>query len=656
MTEQFPHLFRPLRVGKYTLKNRIMNTGHAAHFQAGDGTPSENYVHYVGERAKGGAAIIVTGHTVPVYDGDTSLSLTNFDDRIVPVLQRMGAAAHAYDVPLLAQLGHRGRRVADGAAFLQRDIVAPSPIPSPDFSVPMFMPHELLTAEVEEIVEQFAAAFRRVRKCELDGVELSVGMDYLFANFLHSNGNRRADRYGGTTLDERMTFLREVISAARAELGPDRLLGMRMYDDMVDYSMQLEDFVELAKLLERDGIIDYLNMWHGIVPNARQGRMHWPSYYYGPGAFVHLSEAIKAAVRLPVVGTGRMDSPAVAERALADGKADMIGMVKTLIADPHFPNKAKAGMMEDIRTCIACTQSCVGHVDVGLGIGCIYNPVVGREKEWAELEPAATKKRVVIVGAGPAGMEAARIAALRGHTVILIERAARMGGQVNLVMKTPNRGSFEEIISWFERQLPKLGVEIRLRTEADAGMILFENADEVIVATGSTAFLPEVNGIERPNVFTARDVLSGNAQLGQSVVVVDTLGRAEAVTTADFLIERGHRVQLLTGLPTIAPYMPSPSRHHLLEKLMNNKVAVLTYTAIWEVGERSIETYNVVNWAPDTLDNVESVVFGSGGRADDGLFRALRGQHKSIHNVGDCYQPRDIEIAIVHGHRVARQL
>jgi 2,4-dienoyl-CoA reductase-like NADH-dependent reductase (Old Yellow Enzyme family)/thioredoxin reductase len=656
MTEPFPNLFSPLRVGNYTLKNRIMNTGHAAHFQAGDGTPTEQYVHYVGERAKGGAAIIVTGHTVPVYDGEASLSLTNFDDRVNPVLQRMAAATHAYDVPLLAQLGHRGRRVADNAAFLQRDILAPSPVPSPDFSVPMFMPHELTTAEVEQLVEAFAAAFRRVRKCELDGIELSVGMDYLFANFLHPNGNRRSDRYGGSTLEERMTFLRDVISTARDELGPDRLIGVRMYDDMVDYSMQLEDYVELAKHLERDGIVSYLNMWHAIVPSPRQGRMHWPSYYYPPGAFVHLPEAIKAAVKLPVVGTGRMDSPAVAERTLAEGKADIIGMAKTLIADPHFPNKAKAGRVEDIRPCIACTQSCVGHVDVGLAIGCIYNPVVGREREWATLNPAPVSKKVLIVGAGPAGMEAARVAAMRGHTVVLIERGARMGGQINLVMKTPNRGSFEEIISWFERQLPKLGVEIRLRSEADAEMVLAENADEVIVATGSTPFLPDVKGIDRPNVWTARDVLSGRAQLGQHVLVVDTLGRAEAVTTADYLVDRGHRVHLVTGLPLVAPHMPTPARHHLLEKLMNNKVTLSTYTGVWEIGEHSLETYNVVNWEPNSVDGIDSVVFGAGGKADSTLFCALEGRHTAIHTVGDCHQPRDIEVSIIHGHRVAREL
>jgi 2,4-dienoyl-CoA reductase-like NADH-dependent reductase (Old Yellow Enzyme family) len=184
-----------------------------------------------------------------------------------------------------------------------------------------------------------------------------------------------------------------VIAVARSELGRDLILGVRMYDDKVEYSMQLKDHVELAKLLEADGQVDYFNVWHAITPSPREGGAHWPSYYYDPGAFVHLSDAVKAVVKLPVVGAGRMDSPAVAERALAEGKADMIGMAKTLIADPHFPNKAKAGGVEDIRQCIACTQACVGHVDVGLAVGCIYNPVTGREVEWPELQPATLIKK-----------------------------------------------------------------------------------------------------------------------------------------------------------------------------------------------------------------------------------------------------------------------
>ena len=656
MSELFPNLFRPLQVGTYLLKNRIMNTGHAAHFQTGDGIPTEKYVHYVRERARGGVGIIVTGHTIPVYDGEISLSLTNCNDRIIAPYQRMAAATHEFDVPLLAQLGHRGRRVSDAAAFLGRTVVAPSPVPAPDFSAPQFVPHELSVSEVEELVSAFGAAARRARHGDLDGVEISVGLDYLFTNFLHSHGNRREDKYGGATLEERMTFLREVLVAVRSELGRDRLIGVRMYDDLAEYSMQIHDYVELAKHLERDGQVDYFNMWQGMVPSPRSGRMHWPSYYYKPGEFTYLPAALKAVVALPVVGTGRMDSPAVAEKAIADGKADIIGMARTLIADPHFPNKARRGEIDDIRPCIACTQSCVGHIYMGLSVGCIYNPVTGREEEWSSLPAATVPKRVVIIGAGPAGLEAARVAALRGHRVTVFERASRIGGQINLVMKTPNRGNFEEIILFFERQLAKLGVEIRLRTEADVDTVLAEHPDEVVVATGSTAFLPEVEGIHASNVFSARDVLSGRAQLGTNVMVVDTVGRAEAITTADYLADSGYRVELVTGLPQIAPDMPPPPRHNLLEKLMKGNVTLTTYTGIWEISGRTVETYNVVTWEPKTVEGVDTVVFGSGGVADDALAKRLKQRHPSVRMIGDCYQARDIEVAIIDGHRVARLL
>ncbi len=657
MTDIFPNLFSPLSVGSYTLKNRIMNTGHAAHYQQGDGTPSDAYTYYVRERAKGGVGIIVAGHTVPVYDGQLSLSLTNYSDKSSPAFQRMAEAAHSYDVPILAQLGHRGRRVMDSGAFHGRAIVAPSAVPTPDFSVPMIMPHVLTTLEAEEIVASFGSAARRLRNCGFDGIELAVGMDYLITNFLHPNGNRRTDKYGGSTLEERMTFLREVLNVLRAEMGHDRLIGIRMYDDMVDFSLQLADFVELAKLLEKESLVDYFNIWHAITSIPRQGRMHWPSYYYGPGAFVNLPVAIKAAVKLPVVGSGRMDSPAIAERTLAEGKADIIGMAKTLIADPHFPNKAKAGKVDDIRQCIACTQACVGHVDIGLGVGCIYNPVTGREEIWSELEAAKVSKKVVIVGGGPAGMEAARVAASRGHKVILIDRGGRLGGQVNLVMRTPKRDSFEEIILWFERQLPKLGVEIRLRTEATVDDVLLEEADEIIVATGSTAFLPDVVGIESKSVSTARGVMEGKVELGHRVLVVDSVGRGEAITVAEYIADRGHEVHFVTGLELIAPHMPSPTRHHLLEKMMGHPAITLTtHTAVYEVGEGNVETYNVVTWELKTIEGINSVVFGAGGIADEKLIQPLRDRHPSVHVIGDCFQPRDIELSIVDGHRIGRML
>ena len=270
MAEPFPSLFAPLKVGTYTLKNRIMNTGHAAHFQTGDGIPTDRYVGYVQERAKGGVGIIVTGFTVTRYDGDTALSLANYDERITSVYGKFSEATHAHGVPMLAQLGHRGRRVSDGAAYLQRMIEAPSAVPAPDFSAPQLVPHAMSTGEVEEVVESFAIATQRVNRGEMDGVELAVGLDFLFANFLSEHANLQDDKYGGGTLEERMTFLNDVIDVVRGELGRERLLGIRFYDDLVDYSLGLEDYKQIARLVEADGKVDYFNMWQGIVPSPPQ--------------------------------------------------------------------------------------------------------------------------------------------------------------------------------------------------------------------------------------------------------------------------------------------------------------------------------------------------------------------------------------------------
>ena len=656
MSDSFPHLFSPIAVGEYTLKNRIMNTGHAAHFQTGDGLPTQRYVDYVGERAKGGVGIVVTGHTVPYYDGEVSLSLASYDERIVPIYQRMAAATHAHEVPLLAQLGHRGRRVADAAAFLGRPTMAPSAVPAPDFSAPQLVPHAMTIAEIEETLEQFAAAGRRAVAGDLDGVELAIGMDYLVPNFLNAQSNRREDRYGGATLEERMTFLYETVDAVRGAIGPGRILGIRMYDDLEEWGLQLDDYGQVARLLEAHGKVDYFNMWQGIVPSPRSGRAHWPAHYYPPGAFAHLPRGLKEQVSLPVVGTGRLDSPAVAERFIADGTADLVGMARALIADPHLPNKAREGRTADIRTCIACTQSCVGHIYVGLGVGCIYNPVTGREGEWAVLPPAAERRRVVVAGGGPAGLEAARIAAERGHEVVLFERGARLGGQVNLVMRTPARDSFEEIILFFERQLDRLGVDVRLRTEAGVDDILAEHPDAVVVATGSNAFRPEVIGSDKRHVLTAREVIQGNAAIGESVLVVDTLGRAEAPTVAELIADTGRRVEIVTGLAYVGCEMPIPAWHNLMERLLQKNVTLTPFTGVWEIEDGSVDVYNVISWQPRTMEGIDTVVFASGGVPEDALGTALADRVAEVHVIGDCYQPRDIEIAVVDGHRAGRAI
>jgi 2,4-dienoyl-CoA reductase-like NADH-dependent reductase (Old Yellow Enzyme family)/thioredoxin reductase len=651
MAPAFPRLFSPIQVGRYTLRNRIVNAGHAAHFQSGDGLPTTRYVEYVRERARGGAGLVIVGHTVPHHDGDVSLALTNYDDRVIPWYRAFADAAHQHDVPILVQLGHRGRWAVDGAGFLGRPLLAPSAVPPPIFSSPQLMPHAMTTREVEDLVRKFAAAARRVRNGGMDGVEIAVGLNYLLALFLREESNQRTDRYGGRTLAERMTFLYEILGAVREALGPDRLLGVRLYDDMVEYSLGLEDLRQIAPLVEATGQVDYLNVWVGTIGEARSNRAHWGSYYYEPGQFAPLAAAIKQVVRLPVVGAGRIISPGLAERLLEQGQMDLVAMVKALIADPHLPEKAREGKLDDIRYCIGCAQSCVGHVYLGLGVGCIYNPVTGREQEWSRLTPAPRPRRVVIVGGGPAGMEAARVAGERGHRVVLFEKARRLGGQVNLIIKTPKRQSFEEIILFFERQLSKLEVDVRTAREAGMADVLAETPEVVIVATGSTPWRPSIPGADSPRVVSAREVLAGSAAVGDRVVVVDTQGRTEGCTIAEYLADLGKRVEIVTGLPYVGRDITPVVWHHLIERLLKKGVRLTPFTGVSELLDHGLEVYNVVTREPSRLVDVDTVVLAAGGQADDRLYHQLEGRVSELRLIGDGFEPRDIEMAVVEGHR-----
>ena len=654
MSQQFPNLFSPFKLGKHSLQSRIAATGHAANFYDSQRHPNEDYGYYLRERAKGGAGLVSLGGS-SVHPTGLGNHL-NWDDGIIPKYQRIADLVHEFPVPVIAQLNHGGRLAAvsqqsrlDGNWLS----VAPSAVPAPSLDYAQAMPHEMSAGEVEEIVVAYGRAAERIRRGGLDGVEVMVGSYGLISQFLHGQSNRRTDKYGGETLEERMTFLMEVLRVVRDAAGPDLLMSARLYEDLTDYSINYEDLKTIAQLLDASGLLSYISVWIGVTPEGRGIRTHVPAYYYQPGEFSEKPAGIKELVSLPVIGIGRINSPALAEEMLANGKMDLVGMVRELIADPHLPNKAREGRVEDIRTCLACNQSCAGRGGRGLTITCIYNPVTGHEKIWADPGPAAVSKKVVVVGGGPGGMEAARVAAERGHRVVLFERSERLGGQVKLAMLPPNRESYEEIILFGEKQLPKLGVDVRLGVEADAATILAEKPEAVVVATGSTPYLPEIPGAEGSNVLSVDDVLNG-AETGERVVIVDTQGAAPGSVIADFLSDQGKQVEIVTGLNLVGSYITRGLWMHLYERLLRKGVTMSPMTGVTRIGEDSVDVYHVVN--PDitrTIESVDTVVMATGGQANDGLYRELKGKVQGLHAVGDCAQPRDIEMATYEAHKVA---
>lgn len=651
----FPHLFSPIDVGGYALRSRIVCTGHATAFHS-QGLFTDRHLHYYEARARGGAGMIIT-EAVGV-DPTSILPLSLHHDAIVPMLGKIAAAVHGHDVPILAQLSHAGRRVSNPVGAPESVAVAPSAIPSPGVDFGQMMPHELSTEEVEGLVQAFGAAAARVRKAGMDGVEVSIAFGNLIPQFLSEDSNRRTDRYGGTP-ERRLTFAYEVIDEVRRSLGSDLLLGVRFTEDFLEYGLDLEDLRRIAPALAATGKLDYVSVAAGTNYGHKSATHIIPSHYLRPAQFDGLAHEVKNLVGVPVIGVGRINSPSLAEELLAEGRMDLVGMARELIADPDLPNKARSGRVGDIRPCVACNQSCKGHQERGVPITCIYNPVSGRESDRAELASASSAKRVVVVGGGPAGMEAARVAAERGHTVTLFEKSDRLGGQINIAAAAPNRQEFGEISLFLEGQLARLGVEIRRGVKATADMVTAESPDAVVVATGSTPFRPAIPGADGGTVVTDREVFEAAAAIGERVVVIDTQGLRQACDVANHLALEGRIVEVITGLPYIGHGVQAGIRLHLHEELLGRGVVISPFTGVRKITEWTVETYNTVYTDLATervIEGVDTVVLASGGRADDSLYRALQGKVGELYTVGDCLQPRDVEAAVYEGHKAGRAL
>jgi mycofactocin system FadH/OYE family oxidoreductase 2 len=651
MYGQFKYLFSPLQIGKTVVPNRISFSSHLTNF-AENNLPSERHVYYLAERAKGGAGLIITEEqTVHPTDHAYEKLIDAFNPAVVPRYRRICSAIHEYETKIFAQLNHNGAQ-GDGSNS-RLPLWAPSPVPDVMFRE---VPKEMEIEDIREVIESFCKSATHVREGGFDGIELQIGHSSLLRQFLSPLSNLRTDEYGGS-LENRMRLALEVIEAVRATVGPDFTLGIRLCaDEMIPGGLTLDDAREMAHRFEATEKIDFIDLSIGTFYNLYLvgGTMHTPLGYTIP-----LAAGVKEVVNLPVFATGRINDPVMAERILADGQADMIGMVRAQICDPRMANKAKEGRLEEIRYCVADNQGCYGRIALNKTIGCVQNPAIGCEKTQGigSIKPTAVKKRVLIVGGGPAGLRAAEVAAQRGHAATLYEKKEKLGGQVNIAALGAGREELGTVIRNEENQLKILPVEIVLNKEVTPEFILEQNPDAVIIATGSVPKECPVPGADGPNIFNIWQVLTGEADLGKKVLFIDYDGHHQATATAEFLADKGKEVYMLTSSLFVGNDLgPVQDLYLTRQRLLQKGVTFTPDFAVMEINGLEVNGFNVYSNEWQTFSGYDSLVLAMGNRVEDGLYGALKDKVKELYRIGDCVAPRKIDMAIHEGDKVGRMI
>lgn len=665
MTNPYPLLSSPLDISSVPIQNRVMMAAHTTRLAEAH-APGTKLRNYHVERARGGVGLIVLeATTVHPSSEPRQRMLYNHHDDVVPAYRQLASAIHEHGTRMVVQLYHAGMH-SDGSNN-RLPVWAPSPIRSPFYNE---TPHEMSTEEIGEVVEAFAAAARRVQVSGLDGVEIHAANSYLLEQFLSPATNHRRDAYGGS-LENRVRLLLDVLEAVDEACKPrnDFILGVRLgADEFLPGGLEIIEACRIAELLAATGLVSYLSVAAGSyhTQSAMVPPMELP-----PGLNVPLAARVKAVAgrRLPIVAVGRITHPAQAESILASGQADMIGLARALIADPEWARKAFEDHADDIRPCIGCNQLCVGRMPRDQSISCIHNPAAGREDEWGvrTLRSARQTKKIVVVGGGPAGLEAARVAALRKHELVLFEKSDALGGQANMAAKLPGRGEFGGLVDYLVRQVKKLDVDIRLNREATVELVDAENPDAVVVATGSTpirsgasVLFPAkvgVPGAELPHVFSVWEAILAPHDLGNRVVVVDEDGHWPGVGTALYLAEGGHQVTIVTRFPSLAPELaPTLSLPLVYSRLRAHGVSWTLHATLAEIAEVSVTVSDIFCGTEQRIEPVDAVVLALGNRADAELHSSLKGRVAELYLIGDALSPRRADMAILEGQKVARAI
>lgn len=651
---RYTHVHTPIRLGKsLEIKNRIVRPAHATNF--GNGLMNDRLVAYHEARAAGGVGLSII-EICAVHESSPG-TLRIYEPGIEKGYRNLVAAARPHGMKLFQQLWHAGHaspRTDGGQPWSASDIVNPRV---------NIVPVPMTKTMIDDVVAGYARTARLMEEWGMDGVDVHAAHGYLIHQFLSPVTNLRDDEYGGSD-ENRLRFLLEIMRAIRSEVSPDFTVGIRFAPDETVGGVGVKETTDILARVEAEALTDYVNISMGSYHSFAKiiGGMHEPAGYE-----LATSVPVARASTLPTMVIGRFRTLEEADQVIRSGDADMVGMVRATIADPDLVNKSLSGRIDDVRPCIGCNQACAAR-PTGV-VGCAVNPAAGHERTLSEdlFKPAATRRRIVVIGGGPAGLEAARVAALRGHDVILLEAQPKLGGALRLAGLAPSRQGFADILEWLERQVYALGVDVRLSSYVSAQEIAELSPDLVIVATGST---PRMDGVQVTNpgepidgfgqrhVMSSVDLFTAPPRKAEHAVVIDDLGHYEAIGVAEYLIRQGVSVDFVTRHYAFAPlietaHMTEPA----LARLERGEFRIHTRSRALRITADEVEispTYDYLGANARAVKRIpaDTVVFVSANRSVNHLVDELGELGVEAKAVGDAFAPRFLESATREGRAV----
>ena len=639
---QLVRLFQPGRLGRLELKNRLVMPAMGTPLASPDGQVTSRMIDYYVERAKGGVGLIVTQFSCISPDSGPTRSLCIYDDKFIPGLRELAAAVHEHGAKIAVQTCHLGTIMEQVGHPKDAKIAVPSMLPWMEEKGCF---KEASAGDIDRYVEDFAEATRRAKDADFDAVEFHACHGCLLSSFLSPALNRRSDEYGGST-ENRARFACQILARSRQRVGPDFPLIFRINgDDDYEKGARSDDAARQAVLLEETGA-DAVSVSAGL---EFWSPLSLPCYIYPAGVNVPLAAAVKKAVRVPVVAAGKIDS-VLGEHILEEGKADFIALGRPLLADPHLPNKAREGRLEDIRRCIYCNNCLVSSKRRFRS--CTVNPFLFRESEYPP-KPAPAKKKVVVIGGGLAGMQTAAILGQRGHDVSLYEREGELGGQWKVAFALKAKQSYATFVDHLSKSLSQAKVKVFTGTEVTKDFISKLKLDAVVLATGAVPLTLNVPGVKDENVVQANDVIMGRVEVGRRVVVLG--GRFLGMEVAIDLAERGKEVALVSRSRISGKKRPIERHTYkaLMRRLIELRVPLYPNCSVIEITGKGV--YVEHNEGAFLLE-ADTVVLAVGTKSQNSLANELKGVVSELYQIGDCVEPDDAATATYEAARVALQI